>query len=317
MLTGSRLGPALAAAIALLAIGCGQRSGRPPTLDGVYRATISAKDLAAIDAPSEIARTRGAWTLVLRGGRFALTQDGEQGCAWFYGASGLGSHNLMHWTIIDSGAVPAAAASNQRGDHYRFRWTRYRDLLTMTAVRPGSAGYFAARPWRRIARRPTAAALSTRCPPPPGVLEPTGAEHARPSRDAAIHFAADLVRTRPTTWDGGGTDDELGRGHLTIEGEISFARGPTRRRLTFAARFPEGELRGCLITTILRRPHARYLWSGDGQITGASAALHEALGLEVGLHGTTMADAPTHLHGVLTAGSPPQSTSTAPPSDLC
>jgi hypothetical protein len=317
VLIGSRLGPAIAAAIALVVIGCGERSGRPPTLDGVYRASISAKDLAAIDAPNEIARTWGAWTLVLNGGRFALTQDGDQGCAWFYGALGLGNHNLMNWTIIDSGAVPAVAASNQRGDRYQLRWTRYRDLLTLTAVRRGSAGYFAARPWRRIARTPTATALSTHCPPPPGALEPTGAEHARPSRDAAIHFTADLVKTTPTTWKGSGTEEALGRGNLTIEGEISFSRDPTRRRLTFTARFPKGELRGCMITRILRRPHARYLWSGDGQITGASATLHAVLGLEVRLHGTTMADAPTHMHGGLTAGSPPQRTSTAPPGDLC
>ena len=317
MLIGSRLGPAIAAAIAVVVIGCGQRSDQPATLNGVYRASISAKDLAAIDAPNEIVRTWGAWTLVLNGGRFALTQDGDQGCAWFYGALGLGDHNLMNWTIIDSGAVPAAAASPQRGDHYRFRWTRYRDLFTLTAVRPGSAGYFAARPWRRIARTPTTAALSTHCPPPPGALEPTGAEHAKPSRDAAIHFAADLVRTRPSTWEGSGKDDELGRGHLTIEGKVSFSRGPTRRRLTFVARFSKGQLRGCVITTILRRPHARYLWDGDGQITGASAALHAALGLQVGLHGTTVADALTHMHGVVSAGSPRRHTFTAAPGDRC
>jgi hypothetical protein len=317
MLTGSRLGPAIAAAIALLAIGCDQRSGQPPTLDGVYRATTSAKDLAAIDAPNETAPNRGTWTLVLNQGRFALTQNSEQGCAWSYGALGLGKHNLMNWTIIDAGAVPTAAASNQPGDHYQFRWNRYRDLLTLAPVRRGSAGYLAARPWRRITRTPTAKELSTHCPPPPGALEPTGAEHARPSRDAAIHFTADLDRTRPTTWQGSGTEEELGRGHLTIEGKLSFSRDPTRRRLTFAARFPKGELRGCVITTILRRPHAHYLWNGDGQITGASPALHATLGLEVGLHGTTMADALTHMHGVLSAGPPLQRTSTAAPGDLC
>ena len=230
MLIGSRLGPAIATAVALVTIGCGQRPGQPPTVDGVYRASINAKDLAAIDAPNEIARTWGEWTLVVNGGRFALTQAGDQGCAWFYGALGLGDHNLMNWTIIDSGAVPAAAASNQRGDHYRFRWTRYHDLLRLTAVSRGSGGYFTARPWRRIARTPTATALSTHCLPPAGALEPTGAEHARPSRDAAIHFAADLVRTRPMTWEGNGNDEVLGRGHLTIEGKTSFSRGPTLSR---------------------------------------------------------------------------------------
>lgn len=317
MLTRQRVGPAIATAIALVAIGCGQRSGQPPTLDGVYRATITAKDLAAIDAPNEIAPNWGTWTLVLNQGRFALTQDSDPGCAWSYGALELGKRNLMNWTIIDAGAVPAAAASNQRGDHYQFRWTRYRDLLTLAPVRRGSAGYLAPRPWRRIARTPTAKQLSTHCPPPASALEPTGAEHATPSRDAAIHFAADLVKTTPTTWKGSGTETELGQGHLTIEGKVSFSRDPTRRRLTFAAHFPKGELHGCVITTILLRPHAHYLWNGDGQITSTSPPLHAALGLQVDLHGTTMTNALTHMHAVLSARPQQQHTSTAAPGDLC
>ena len=178
------------------------------------------------------APTRGAWTLVLDRGRFAITQDGgDQGCAWAYGALGLGERNVMSWTVIDAGAVPAAVASNQPGDRYRFGWSRYRDVLTLSEARGGAAGYFAAKPWRRIAQTPTASGLSARCPPPAGALQPTGAEHATPSRDAAIHFTGDLVRTTPQDV-GGQRDGQRARPRPADASTATsaFSRDQTRRR---------------------------------------------------------------------------------------
>ena len=317
MLTRPRLGLAAAAATALVAIGCGQRADQPPSLDGVYRATISAKDLAAIDAPDQTAPNWGTWTLVLDQGRFALTQDGDHECNWAYGALALGKGNLMDWTVIDAGALPAAAASSQPGDRYRLSWTRFRDVLTLSAANSGTVGYFAAKPWRRIAQTPTASELSSRCPPPAGALEPTGAEHASPSRDAALDFGGDLVRTGRTTWTGNGSAKQLGRGRLTIEGKVVFSPSETRNRLTFTARFSTGELRGCAINTMLRRPHGRYLWGGLGQITGTSQALHAYLGLEVDIRGITRTDALTHMHGGLASIRPELRPSTVAPGDLC
>ena len=289
MLTRAVVRPALAAAIALVVVGCGERPGEPPSLDGVYRATIGAEDLAAINAPEERAPGGGTWTLVLDRGRFAITQDaGDQGCAWAYGALGLGGRNVMRWTVIDAGAVPAGVNTNQPGDRYRFGWSRYRDVLTLSTARGGVGGYFAAKPWRRIARTPAASGLSTRCPPPAVALKPTGAEHATPSPDAVIHLTADLVRTTATTWRAAGATTALGPGRLRLDGDVSFSSEQTRRRLTFAARFAGGELRGCAINTITRRPHARYLWQGNGQITATSPALHAYLGLPVSIGGITM-----------------------------
>lgn len=304
-------------AMALGASACGERSGQPPSLDGVYRANTSATDLASIDAPDEIAANWGTWTLVLNGGRFALTQETDQLCTWAYGALGLGKRQLMNWTVIDAGAHPASVATNQPGDRYRFSWTRYRDVLTLSAGQSGAAGYFAAKPWRRIRQTPTTSDLSKACPPPPGALEPTGAEHAAPARNATIDFSGDLVRTGPTTWKGSGTEKRLGRGLLTIDGKVIFTPGQTRNRLTFAAHFPAGELSGCAINSITRRPHARYLWSGGGQITGASQALRAYLGLGVEIGGVTMTGSITHMHGILRSIPPEQRPSAAAPSGLC
>jgi hypothetical protein len=316
VLRRARLGPPVVAALAVVAVGCAGTSAAP-TLDGIYRTTISAEDLAGVDAPDETTPTRGTWTLVLDRGRFAITQDGgSQGCAWAYGALGVGRRNVMGWRVIDAGAVPAAVASNQPGDVYRFSWGRYRDVLTLSPAGGGTSGYFVARPWRQVAQTPTTSDLSTRCRPPAGALAPTGAEHARPSPDAAIHFTGDLIRTTPRTWQGSGSAGPLGRGRLRIDGDISFARDQTRQRVTFTVRLSRGELRGCAINTITRRPHARYLWDGQGQITAGSGALHAYVGLPVDLGGITMIDAASHMHGGLTSATEAP-TSTAAPGDLC
>jgi hypothetical protein len=308
----------VATAIAVVGAGCGQRSGDRLTLDGVYRATVGADALIAIAAPDETPPTRGAWTLVLDHGRFAITQDGaDQGCAWAYGALELGGRNRMTWTIIDAGAVPAGVVSNQPGDRYRFTWSRYRDVLILSAAPGGAAGYFAARPWRRTAQAPVVRDLSARCPPPPGALRPTGAEHARPSPDVALSFTGDLVRTTPTTWDGDGTAAELGRGRLTIRGGIVFSRDGLRRRMTFAVRFAQGTLRGCGIASITRRPHGRYLWQGDGQVTDTSRRLRAYRGLAVTIGGLTTIDAITRMHGGLRSSLRPPSGSVTAPRDLC
>src|SRR6476661_584128 len=214
----------MATALSLLAIGCGSAPAGPARLDGTYRLTTSADELAGIDAPGEDAENWGTWTLVLDRGRFAFTREGGQGCTWAYGALGLEKDNVMDWTVIDGGGARLGGTANQPKDNYRFRWSRYRDVLTLSGLQGRSTGYFAAKPWRRIASAPSASELSRRCPPPASALEPTGAGRpaGSPASDATIELSGDLVRTSPTTWAGGVTSTQLGPGRLVIEGEIDF-----------------------------------------------------------------------------------------------
>ena len=100
-----------ATALSLLAVGCGNTPERPARLDGIYRLTTSADELAGIDAPGEAAENWGTWTLVLDRGRFAFTREGGQACTWAYGALGLGQDNVMNWTVIDGGGTRLAAAN--------------------------------------------------------------------------------------------------------------------------------------------------------------------------------------------------------------
>jgi hypothetical protein len=281
---------AAAAALALLAAGCGDAPDGPARLDGTYRLTTSAHELAGIDAPGESAENWGTWTLALRRGRFALTREGAKACTWAYGALALGKGNVMDLTVIDGGGTPPGAGANRPNDGYGFRWSRYRDVLTLRATAGRPAGRFAVKPWRRIDRTPTANDLSRRCPPPAGALEPSGAERpaGAPVPDATLELVGDLARTGPTTWVGDIASQQLGRGRLAIEGAVELPLAEPRTRLTFAARFSGGELRGCSVIAILRRPHGRYLWeSSGGQITGTSPGLREYLGLPVAIRGLT------------------------------
>ena len=83
---------------------------------------------------------------------------------------------------------------------------------------------------------------------------------------------------------------------MTIHGRVRFGM-ETRSRATFTLRVHAGVLRGCDITTILRRPRGRYVWDGPGQITATSPRLRRYLALSGGVGGVTMVGARDRLHG--------------------
>jgi hypothetical protein len=292
---------AAAALLALAPIGCGGSSNEVISanraqVDGAYRVTTSAKELAAVNAPGESAENWGTWTLVLDRGRFAFTRENDQTCTWAYGLSTL-RHNVMAWTVVDGGGLDPGSAANEPGDRYRFKWSRYRDVLTLRPAKGAPAGYFAVKPWRRIAETPSAKYLSGRCPPPSAALEPTGAEGVTPPSGVELGVGGNLTKTSATRWVGNVTSKQLGRGRLTLEGNVVFRTSKTRSRLTFEAGFAEGDLHGCGIVDNFRRPHGRYVWDGPGQITSTSPTFHKYLGLEIRFGGIIKVDALNRVHG--------------------
>jgi hypothetical protein len=285
---------AAAALLALAAIGCGGGSSKKAggakrgPVDGTYRVTTNAKELAGVNAPGESADNWGTWTLVLDGSRFAFTRENDEACTWAYGTLAL-KRNVMDWTVVDA-TFESKGAANEPGDRYRFKWSRFRDVLTLRPATSGRAGYFAVKPWRRVAETPSAKDLSGRCPPPGAALQPTGAEGVTARPGVEIDASGDLTKTSPARWEGDLTARQLGRGRLTVEGNVVFQPPVTRDRLNFKARFSKGELRGCAINSVLSRPHARYVWDGSGQITGTSPALRKYLALSIGVGAITKKD---------------------------
>jgi hypothetical protein len=62
---------------------------------------------------------------------------------------------------------------NQPGEFFTYRWSRYRDRLTLQPV-PGAVSPepFRVNPWRLLDDEPAVGGLARRCRPPSGALQP-------------------------------------------------------------------------------------------------------------------------------------------------
>jgi hypothetical protein len=138
----------------------------------VYRVTTTVDDLRRAGAPEDevIPENYGTWIFVFDHGRFADTQENGPSCTWGYGTYAVTGAQMV-WTFVDGGGLAPNNAYNRSGEVFHYRWSRYRDLLTLSAV-PGeiSPANFRAVPLRRIGSPPSRASLSKRCPPPAAAL---------------------------------------------------------------------------------------------------------------------------------------------------
>jgi TRAP-type transport system periplasmic protein len=155
----------------------------PTPIDGVYTVHTQASDYPAeadwdfageADAPENW----GDWVFVLDRGRFALTQSNQQSCTWAYGVLTV-KDNLMTWDVIDGGGIAPTNAANKPGEHFVYRWSLYKETLTLTpssAISGIDSDAWAAlpyrlKPWRRVSDTPTSSMLASRCPPPSNALQ--------------------------------------------------------------------------------------------------------------------------------------------------
>jgi TRAP-type C4-dicarboxylate transport system substrate-binding protein len=146
----------------------------PTPLEGVYEADTSKADLLATRA-TDIDITPenwGHWVYVFAGNRLAYTQEDAESCTWAYGDVSVQGDSFT-WRILDGGYTRAPnLAYNKPGELFRYRWSRYRDTLTLFPV-PGSvsAENFRAKPWHLVSTTPTRSYFSTDCPPPAEALD--------------------------------------------------------------------------------------------------------------------------------------------------
>jgi hypothetical protein len=142
------------------------------SVDGVYRATTTLDDLRRAGAPEGelIPENYGTWVYVFDHGRFADTQENQSSCTWGYGTYTL-TRTQMAWTFIDGGGLAPNNAYNRQGEFFRFNWSRYRDLLTLSPITGAiSPANFRAAPLRQVSSSPSRASFSKRCPPPATAL---------------------------------------------------------------------------------------------------------------------------------------------------
>jgi TRAP-type C4-dicarboxylate transport system substrate-binding protein len=122
--------------------------------------------------PDSLDENWGHWVFVFDRGRFAITQENETSCTWGYGTYAVNGSRTS-WTFEDGGGIAPNNAANRPGEHFVFDFSGYRDTLTLAPVEGEiSPVNFRAEPWRRVSETASTKHLSTRCPPPPGALDP-------------------------------------------------------------------------------------------------------------------------------------------------
>jgi hypothetical protein len=104
----------------------------------------------------------GDFVLVIDRGRFAFTQENENACTWQYGKATLKGSEL-DWDFTDGGGIAPTNAQNKPGEHFEWRWSIYRQVLTLRPIIPTD---LAVETWQRTSVTPSKTALSHRCPPP-------------------------------------------------------------------------------------------------------------------------------------------------------
>jgi TRAP-type C4-dicarboxylate transport system substrate-binding protein len=154
-------------------ISAGHPADARSALDGAYEMTTTERELAAAGADrTELEPGNwGSFRLVFDKGRFAFTTENKEACLWTYGKLSVQSRQVV-WTVTDGGSTNPHGGTNRPGERFVFRWSTYRDLLTLTGVvGEVSPTPFRVKPWRRISDTPSAALLSRRCPPPAAALK--------------------------------------------------------------------------------------------------------------------------------------------------
>jgi TRAP-type transport system periplasmic protein len=147
--------------------------GGATPVDGLWRMNTTADDLARIAAPGDVVPENwGESTFALVAGRFAFTTENRDACVWAYGSYAV-KGSLVEWTVEDGGGISPNDFLNTPGELYRFRWSRYRDRLTLTPVKGAlSPEPMRVKPWRLVDAEPSLGALSSRCAPPRAALQP-------------------------------------------------------------------------------------------------------------------------------------------------
>lgn len=127
-------------------------SAKATPIDGVYEMTTTPDDVVAggVHDPEELeSENYGRWRFVLDRGRLRYTQSSEGATRWTEGVYEVRGDTLT-FEVTDYGGEAPNGAVEKSGEVFAFRWSRYRDLLTLEAVGESSPENFRAKPWRRI-----------------------------------------------------------------------------------------------------------------------------------------------------------------------
>lgn len=143
-------------------------------VDGLWRMTSTENEYAEIAPPGDVVPENwGEFRFAFDRGRFAFTTENGKACLWAYGSYTV-KGDLVEWTVEDGGgsSVTEEDFFNRPGEFFTYRWSRYRDRLTLTPVRGRiSPEPYRVKPWR-LQGESSRGALADRCLPPREALQP-------------------------------------------------------------------------------------------------------------------------------------------------
>ena len=143
-------------------------------VDGLWRMTSTENEYAEIAPPGDVVPENwGEFRFAFDLGRFAFTTENGKACLWAYGSYAV-KGDLVEWTVEDGGgrSVTEEDFFNRPGEFFTYRWSRYRDRLTLTPVRGRiSPEPYRVKPWR-LQGESSRGALADRCLPPREALQP-------------------------------------------------------------------------------------------------------------------------------------------------
>jgi hypothetical protein len=129
-------------------------------------------------------------------------------------------------------------------------------------------------------------------------VEPAPTASATPlPAGTPLRLVVGLDRSGPQEWTGSGRGPG-GGGTLTITGIVDLSRRTccgtpqvpssfTRNVIRFRWVSALGSVKGCIMNSIYRRPHGRWIWDGTGRITRATGQLRRYGGHGAGIAGRT------------------------------
>ena len=73
-------------------------------------------------------------------------------------------------SVINGGGIAPDGGTNAPGEYFTYRWSLYRDQLTLRRYGATSPTPLLATAWRRVSTTPSMGFFTKRCPPPANAL---------------------------------------------------------------------------------------------------------------------------------------------------
>jgi hypothetical protein len=129
--------------------------GKRTPLDGIWTLTTTRRDAAKVIDPGDlVSENWGRWRYTLSRGQMYYTQSSEGHTRWTRATYTVKGHTFTY-TVTEYGGDAPHGAAEKTGEVFTFRWSRYRDRLSLAPITGGvSPKNFRLKPWRRVGDTP-------------------------------------------------------------------------------------------------------------------------------------------------------------------